>query len=99
MQHGKTSHAIDISGDHPKVSDLMAKLEEYTGLFPRQQKLIFKGRVLQPFQSVEETKVWLAYHPLVRSQSVATPTLLFSLRSLAKQFTRNKQLESQTSCS
>ena len=57
MQHGKTSHAIDISGDHPKVSDLMAKLEEQTGLFPRQQKLIFKGSVLQPFQSVEETKV------------------------------------------
>lgn len=46
VAHGPTSHAVDLASDDPTPDDLRAALLTATGILPRNQKLVFKGKVL-----------------------------------------------------
>jgi len=45
VQHGAKAHALEL-GDDPTPDDLRAALMEASGVLPRHQKLVFKGKVL-----------------------------------------------------
>lgn len=58
MQQGRTNHEIELEPvEGIKIEGLQDALEDRLGVLKRQQKLIFKGRVLLPHQTLEQAKV------------------------------------------
>ena len=59
VQQGKVSYVFNTDEAHIdlKVDVLMDFLESKAGILKRQQKLIYKAKVLLPFQTFEQAKV------------------------------------------
>lgn len=59
VQQGKAIHAFETDRDAVdlRVEALKDYLESSTGTLKQRQKLIYKGKVLLPFQTFEEAKV------------------------------------------
>jgi hypothetical protein len=51
VKHGATNLELEVSADI-RVSSLHIELETRTGVFVRHQKLIFKGKVLDPTRNL-----------------------------------------------
>ncbi|KAL3701336.1 hypothetical protein R1sor_019358 [Riccia sorocarpa] len=56
VKYGTNSYAISVSSN-ASVKDLMGRLQELTNILPRGQKLIFKGKVLDPESTLAAVKV------------------------------------------
>ncbi len=57
VKHGAVEHTVELPSAACRVGDLKGQLEALTGVFARQQKLIYRGKVLDDGLSLSEARL------------------------------------------